>query len=64
MPKKSEDFEIEIERSDRLIKPSDKLSDFAKIKVSAIDPFLAREIRGHINNIRRNIDKIKEQENL
>ena len=52
--------ELEIERSDRQIKPEDKLVDFARIKISSIDPNIIREVRGHLEKIRKNIDILKE----
>jgi len=44
----------------RIISPKSKISDFSEIKVSAIDPRIRKEVEERIQNIRHNLNKLKQ----
>lgn len=44
---------------EKKIDPKSKISDFSKIKISAIDPRLRSEIEDRIKNIEQNLNKLK-----
>ena len=48
------------EEVSRIIGPKSKISDFSEIKVSAIDPRIRKEVEGRIQNIRHNLNKLKQ----
>jgi hypothetical protein len=58
---KEENFEAEI--STRNINPDDKLTDFAKIKISAIDENIKRELNFHIKKIKNSLHNLKSLNN-
>lgn len=37
-----------------------KISDFAKIKISAIDPRIRSEVEDRLKNIKQNLNKLKQ----
>lgn len=42
-----------------IIKPQEKLLDFARIKLSAIDPDVRNKLKKSVKNIRKNLDLLK-----